>query len=205
MSSFRVVWIPGGFACRVRAERALRDAARELKLTPRLRRVTVVVRPRPGRDEAHVLWRAVGRRVDARVVVDLGHFLTPAGRRALGKSGLLASELPLRRYSDRAARAAFLHELSHVADHVRRGIDGNAVPPRRWASFNEAWNVWIDGRLHRRGRPALSRGERLAAFHHTFGRRGRSRHRVLPVFDRLWRAVRLSQRDLLEAVEMLVG
>jgi len=205
MSSYRITWIPGAFAGRERAERALRDAARTLRLTPALRRVTVVVRPRPGGDEAHVLWRAAGRRVDVRLVIDLGNFLTPAGRRALGKSGLTAANFPLRRYSERAARAAFLHELSHVADHVRRGIDGSVVPPRRWASFNEAWNVWIDGRLHRRGRPALSRGERLAAFHVTFARPGRSRRRVVPVFDRLWRAVRLSQRDLLEAVELLVG
>lgn len=205
MSTFRILWIPGGFACRDRAERALRDAARTLRLTPRLRRITVVVRPRPGDDEAHVLWRAVGRRVDVRIVVDLGHFLTPAGRRALGKSGLTAGCVPPRRYSDRAARAAFLHELSHVADHVRRGIDGSVVPPRRWASFNEAWNVWIDGRLSRRGRPGLTRRERLAAFHHTFGRPGRPHRRVEPVFDRLWRADRLSQRDLLAAVELLVG
>jgi hypothetical protein len=205
MPSFHVLWIPGAFAGRERAERALRDAARALKLTPRLRRVSVVVRPRPGCDDAHVTWRAVGRRVDARIVVDLGNFLTPAGRRALARSGTTAAMLPARRYSDRAARAAFLHELSHVADHVRRGIDGSVVPPRRWASFNEAWNVWIDGRLCRRGRPGLTRRERLAAFHHTFARRGRARVHVVPVFERLWRAVRLSQRDLLEAVELLVG
>ncbi len=205
MSSYRIVWIPGGFACRERAERALRDAARTLRLTRHLRRLTVVVRPRPQGDEAHVVWRAVGRRVDVRVVVDLGNFLTPAARRARGLCGLTARGFPLGRYSERAARAAFLHELSHVADHVRRGIDGSVVPPRRWASFNEAWNVWIDGRLHRRGRPGLTRGERLAAFHHTFARPGRARCRVEPVFDRLWRADRLSQRDLLEAVELLVG
>ena len=205
MPSFRLHWIPGAFAYRARGERALRDAARALRLTARLRRVTVVIRPRPGSDEAHVLWRRVGRRVDVRLVVDLGHFLTPAGRRALGRSGVPATAVPARRYSDRGARAAFFHELSHVADQVRRGIDCSVVPPRRWASFNEVWNVWIDGRLSRGGRPALRRGERLAAFDHTFGRRGRSRRRTLRVFDRLWRAHRLSQRDLLDAVEMLVG
>jgi hypothetical protein len=205
MSSFQVLWIPGAFVYRARAERSLRDAARTLRLTPRLRRITVVVRPRPGSDEAHVLWRSVGGRVEARIVVDLGHFLTAAGRRALGRSAVTAATMPARRYSDQAARAAFFHELSHVADQVCRGIDGSAVPPRRWASFNEAWNVWIDGRLRRGGRPALKRGERLAAFHHTFGRRGRSRRRVLPLFNRLWRAHRLSQRDLLAVVEMLVG
>ena len=205
MAALHILWIPGAFAYRRRAERALRAAVRELRLASRLRRLVVVVRGRPGGDEAHVLWRMAGRRVDVRIVVDLGHFLTPDGRRALGKSGVGANDAPARRYSDRAARTAFLHELSHVADHVCRGIDGSVVPPRRWASFNEAWNVWIDGRLARRGRPGLTRRERLAAFHHTFGRRGRPRRRVLPVFERLWRAVRLSQRDILDAVDILVG
>ena len=205
MSACRIVFIPGAFAYRERAERALRAVARSLRLAPRLRRVTVVVRPRLGHDDAHVLWRAVGRRVDVRLVVDLGHFLTADGRQALARSGLTAADVPARRYSDRAARSAFFHELSHVADHVCRGIDGSVVPPRRWAPFNEAWNVWIDGRLHRRGRPGLTRRQRLAAFRHTFGRRGGAGDRPHPLFDRLWHATRLTQRDLLAAVEVLVG
>ncbi len=205
MSACRIVFIPGAFAYRERAERALRAVARTLRLAPRLRRVTVVVRPRPGSDEAHVLWRAVGRRVDVRIVVDLGHFLTAAGRIAVARAGYTAADVPARRFSERSTRSAFFHELSHVADHVARGIDGSVVPPRRWAPFNEAWNVWIDGRLHRRGRPGLTRRERLAAFRTTFGRRGASRGRPHPLFDRLWRATRLTQRDLLEVVEVLVG
>ena len=205
MSACRVTFIPGAFAYRERAERALRGVARTLRLAPHLRRVTVVVRSRPGGDEAHVLWRAVGRRVDVRIVVDLGNFLTADGRAVLARAGHTAADVPARRFSERAARAAFFHELSHVADHVVHGIDGSVVPPRRWAPFNEAWNVWIDGRLHRRGRPGLTRRERLAAFRHTFGRRAASRGRPHPLFDRLWRATRLTQRDLLAAVEVLVG
>jgi len=196
---------PGAFAYRERAGRALREVARVLGLAPHLRRVTVVVRPNPGSDEAHVLWRAVGRRVDVRIVVDLGHFLTADGRRALARAGVGPADAPKRRYSDVSTRAAFYHELSHVADFVRRGIDGSVVPPRRWAPFNEAWNVWIDGRLHRRGRPGLTRRERLAQFRTTFGRRAAARGRPHPLFDALWRATRLTQRDLLAVVEVLVG
>jgi hypothetical protein len=79
------------------------------------------------------------------------------------------------------------------------------VPRGRWAPFNEVWNVWIDGRLSRRGQPALLKRERWAAFRHTFGRQGRTHAGPRRVFNRLWRAERLSQRDLLEAVEVLVG
>ena len=141
-----------------------------------------------------------------RLVVDLGHFLTADGRQALARSGLSAADVPARRYSDRAARSAFFHELSHVADHVCRGIDGSVVPPRRWAPFNEAWNVWIDGRLHRRGRARADAAPAPGRVPpHVRPPRRRRGDRPHPLFDRLWRATRLSQRDLLAAVEVLVG
>jgi len=92
-----------------------------------------------------------------------------------------------------------------VKDSLAYGIDSSALPRGRWASFNEAWNVWIDGRLARRGLPSLTRSERWREFHHTFKPTARARARTRRVFDRLWRAEVLSQRDLLEAVEMLVG
>ena len=79
------------------------------------------------------------------------------------------------------------------------------VPRGRWASFNEAWNVWIDGRLARRGTPSLTRNERWTAFHGEFRRRGRRRAWFARIFDHLWRADRLSQQDLLDAVDVLVG
>ncbi len=204
MSRFTIRWEPAGFVYHVRAERALREVARGLGLSRRLGRVIVSVRPSIATDEAVVIWRE-GRRVALRIDVDLGNFLTADGRRALARSGLRHDDVPARRYSDRTTRATFLHELSHVADALRHGIDSNDVPRGRWAPFNEAWNVWIDGRLTRRGEPALSKGERWAAFRHTFARRGRPRVWSRLVFDRLWRAEKLSQRDLLDAVELLVG
>ena len=204
MSRFTIRFEPAGFVYRERAERALREVAHGLGLARRLGRVLVHVRPSIATDDAVVVWRE-GRRVALKIDIDLGNFLTARGRRALANSGLGHLDVPKRRYSDRTARATFLHELSHVADALRHGIDSNDVPRGRWAPFNEAWNVWIDGRLARRGEPALTKRQRWAAFDHTFGRRGRPRVWSRLVFDRLWRAEKLSQRDLLDAVELLVG
>lgn len=204
MKRFTIRWEPEDFACRDRAEAALRDVARDLGLARRIAHVTLRVRPRIATDEAIVAWRE-GRLVSLRLETDLGNFLTARGRRALCKSGLGPCDLPRRRYSDRTVRGTFLHELSHVADALRHGIDSNDVPRGRWAPFNEVWNVWIDGRLARRGEPALTKRERWHTFRHTFDARGRTRVGSRRVFDRLWRAERLSQRDLLEAVELLVG
>ena len=205
MKRFLVRWEPDNFTCRDRAEAALREVAQGLGLARKIGHATIRVRPRPGGDEAIVAWREGRRRVSLRLEIDLGNFLTPGGRRALGRMAMGAGDLPRRRYSDRAARATFLHELSHFADALRHGIDSNEVPRGRWAPFNEVWNVWIDGRLSRRGEPGLLKRERWAAFRHTFWHRGRARVGSRHIFDRLWRAERLSQRDLLEAVELLVG
>ncbi len=88
------------------------------------------------------------------------------------------------------------------------GIDSRRLPRGRWAPFNEAWNVWIDGRLWRRGTPALRPTERWHEFRATFPgarRRGRAGARSRAVFNQLWRADVLTQRDLLDAVDALVG
>ncbi len=188
MALFSVSWIPGGFVHREPAEAALRDVARRLALSEALAAVRVRVTPHSDHDHARVSW-VEAPRLRVRIDSDLGNFLTPA-------SG---------RFSPRAARAIFLHELSHVRDSLAYGIDSSALPRGRWVPFNEAWNVWIDGRLSRRGLPALTRRERWREFHDTFapppGRSARARQ----VFSRLWRAEVLSQRDLLDAVEALVG
>ncbi len=205
MRSLSVRFEPAGFAYREPAERALHEVARSLGLGRRLGTITVVLRPSLQGDEGFVAWREVGGRAIVRLELDLGNFLTARGRRALGRSGHTALSLPRRRYSDCTARRTFLHELSHVADALRHGIDSNDVPKGRWAPFNEAWNVWIDGRLARRGTPSLTRRERWAAFHGEFRRRGRRRAWFASIFNRLWRADRLSQQDLLDAVDVLVS
>jgi hypothetical protein len=205
MSPLVITWAPAGFAYREPAEAALREVVKRLGLTRRVRSIVVVVRPRIKGDEGIVAWREGRHRTSIRMYLDLGNFLTPDGRKSLARSGHTPCSIPRVRYSGRAFRATAFHELSHVADALTHGIDSNDVPRGRWATFNEVWNVWIDGRLRRRGSPTLTRRERLRAFHHTFGRRGRTRRRSLQVFNRLWSADRLSQRDLLEAVEILVG
>ncbi|MGH7726792.1 MAG: hypothetical protein ACREOU_15305 [Candidatus Eiseniibacteriota bacterium] len=205
MSSVSVQFEPAGFAYREPAGRALLEVVRGLGLARRITSLTVAVRPNLQGDEGFVAWREVRGRAIVRIELDLGNFLTARGRRALARSGHTAISVPRRRYSDCTARRTFLHELSHVADALRHGIDSNDVPRGRWASFNEAWNVWIDGRLARRGTPSLTRSERWTAFHGEFRRRGRRRAWFARIFDRLWRADRLSQQDLLDAVDVLVG
>ena len=204
MRAVPILWVPLGFRYRDRAEPRVREIVSALGLARRLESIAIVVRPHIERDEGVVAWRE-GRRTAVRIYLDLGNFLPPAGRKALARSGLSATNLPLRRYSDRTFQATLYHELSHVADSLRHGIDSSDVPRGRWASFNEAWNVWIDGRLTRRGSPALTRGERLESFHHTFVRPGRRGAHYRAIFNRLWRADKLSQEDLLHAVEVLVG
>ena len=199
-----IVWQPAGFAYREPAEAAVHEVVRALGLGRRVRSISISFRPRLDRDHGVVAWRE-GRRTEVKMFLDLGNLLTRDGRRALGRSGLTAATLPRRRYSGRTFRTTLYHELSHVADALRHGIDSNDVPRGRWGPFNEAWNVWIDGRLTRRGSPVLSRGERLDSFRLAFARRGRRRAHHRAVFNRLWRAEKLSQRDLLEAVDSLVG
>lgn len=205
MRSPTVRFEPAGFAYREPAERALLEIARDLYLLHRLRAITVVLRPSLGTDEGFVDWSEHRGRATVLLTLDLGNFLTADGRRALLRSGHTAASLPRRRYSDKTARITFRHELSHVADALRHGIDSSEVPKSRWAPFNEAWNVWIDGRLWRRGTPTLTRGERWDEFQNTFRRRGRKRAWFASIFDRLWRADRLSQQDLLDAVDVLVS
>jgi len=204
MTAERVHFTPIDFTYRRRAEACLDDVVRQLGLTRRLARVHVRVLPDAVGDAARVAW--VERpRLEVRLVTDLGNFLTPHGRFAVAR--LPAGAKPSgNRFSARAARALFRHELSHVADGVRFGIDSSGLSPARWGPFNEAWNVWIDGRLWRRGTPALHPAERWREFRATFPgarRRGLAGARSRAVFDRLWRADVLSQADLLDAVAAL--
>jgi hypothetical protein len=207
MRPFRVTIVPQDFPLAARLEQALRAAAKTLGLERRLVRVSVRLRPRLDGDLAHVRWHAEGAKLAVRIDADLGNFLSVRSRRlARGRprfAGSARRSFPARRWSEHEARATFLHELAHVADELFFGIDASAVAPRRRDPFHEAWNVWIDGRLARRGRPALSRAARLREFRRSLGRRA-GRPAVRPAFERLWSARRLEQRDLLDVVERLV-
>src|SRR5258706_1161972 len=128
-----VEWTPGEFAYRIRAEACLADVVRHLGLSARVARWRVRVLPRPAGDAARVAW-SEGARADVRLVTDLGNFLTPDGRRALAYLPADAP-LPMRRFSPRATRALFLHELSHVRDGLAYGIDSSRLPRGHWAPF----------------------------------------------------------------------
>lgn len=193
---------PPDFSYGELARGILDEVLGRLRLRSKIASVRCIVRPRHDRDDGVIAWTN-GSRLRVRLYLDAGNFLTPRGRRALAREAPPLSSLPRRRFSARTLRSTLLHEFSHVADEISFGIRTERVPRRRWADFNEAWNVWIDGRLSRRGTHGVRRDERLRLFRLTFARPGRrfAHHRVL--FDRLWRAERLSHEDLLEAAGRL--
>jgi hypothetical protein len=212
MPPYHVSIVPRDFVLAARVERSLRSAVAAFALGPRLRNVTVRLHPRLGGDDAHVRWHRRGSRVDVRLDVDLGNFLTARSRRrerlldARTPAGCprVRRPFPARRWSERGARATFLHEMTHVADELFRGIDATHVDKHTLDSFHEAWNVWIDGRLARRGSAALPRRERWREFRRAIGRRASARRGAVRAFDRLWGARRLRQHDLVDVVERLL-
>jgi hypothetical protein len=208
----RVTWRPPAFAFALRAQATLIDVVDDLGLRPSLDTIDVRVRPFPGGDQGAIAW--VGRRrMRVELDLDVGNFLTRQGRRALhsrarlpraeGRPAVDLRALPAARFSRRALAATLYHEFAHVADDLAYGIHSAAVPPARRAAFNEAWNVWIDGRLARAGAPGIQRAERWALFRHTFAARGRRRRRHQAIFDRLWRSERLSRAELLDLAQRL--
>jgi hypothetical protein len=181
-------WRPRGFAFAAVSESLIRRVVGDLGLASRVVRVHVVVRPRPCGDDASVEWS--GRcRVRVWLRLDAGNFLTAAGR-----------------FSRRTLAATLYHEFGHVADDVAHGIHAAGLGPGRQPGFNEAWNVWIDGRLARRGSPGVRRAERWRHFLRTFPprRRGRGGTRGRrQEFAALWGAIRLSRDDLEQAARRL--
>jgi hypothetical protein len=208
-AGLRLVWRPRSFAFAAASAELIRRVVEDLGLAPRLARVEVVVRPRPRGDDACIEWSGRGR-LRVRLRLDAGNFLTAAGRRACAARRTGMSTLPPRRFSRRALAATLYHEFGHVADDVALGIHAGGVETRRQPGFNEAWNVWIDGRLARRGIPGVPRGERwrhfLRAFppprHAAAGRPAECGHRR--EFAALWGAARLS-RSALEAAARRLG
>jgi hypothetical protein len=207
-----VTWRPPAFAFALRAQATLIEVVEDLGLRTSLDTVDVLVRPFPGGDDGAITW--VGRRrMRVELALDVGNFLTRQGRRALhdrarlpraaGRAAVDLGALPAARFSRRALAATLYHEFAHVADDLAYGIHSAAVPPARRAAFNEAWNVWIDGRLARSGVPGIQRAERWALFRHTFAARGLRRRRQRAIFDRLWHSERMSRAELLDVAQRL--
>ncbi len=195
----RIYWSPETFVFRDRAEAILRGALSRMRLAPLLREVHVHVHVDDFGDEAHIQW-SVAKPYTVYLQLDMGNFLTRDGRRVLGRAKTHHSQISGRRFSRRTFEGTILHELSHLRDDVVHGIDCWKIPRALRDAFNEVWNVWIDGRLRRRGHPTVTKKERRAIFRDLFGRvRGR-KHQV---FETLWRAERLSHQDLVRHMEAI--
>lgn len=194
----RVRWQPQAFPLRGPAEAVLRDALHELSLEDVVREVNVFVDGANREDHAYIEWNGHDHST-ARLFFAIGNFVTRERRRAWARTwGRRAGTLPVApaHFSRRSFAEACLHELLHLRDDHELGIDLSGHPERDREALNELWNVWIDGRLNRRGLPATPRGERRGIYRRTlsalpgFGGRGER------VFRALWRADHLEPGEL---------
>jgi hypothetical protein len=92
-----------------------------------------------------------------------------------------------------------------LKDDHESGVDLSEHPERDREALNELWNVWIDGRLSRRGLPAMSRAERRRVFARTLGTAPGYARRGERVFRALWRADHLGPRELRAFLDELQG
>jgi len=196
--ALRVRWQPPDFPLRDGAERVLRDSIRELGLAGVLRDVHVHVDLRNRDDHAYIEWNTHDHRT-VRLSFALGNFVTTARRRAWARTwGRRAGTPPVlpRQFSAKSFAEACLHELSHLRDDHEEGVDLAAHPEQEREALNELWNVWIDGRLNRRGLPAMTRAERHRVYVRTLRHYPRFTRRGERVFTALWTADHLGPREL---------
>lgn len=198
LDTLRIRWHPRDFALRSSAERVLRAAVRELALEHVVRDLHVRVDAENRDDHAYIEWNTHDHRA-ARLSFAIGNFVTRARRRAWARTwGKRPGMPPLstRQFSARSFSEACLHELSHLRDDHQSGVDLTGAPPCDREALNELWNVWIDGRLNRRGLPAMTRGERRRVYVRTLRGAPRFRARGERVFQALWNADHLGPREL---------
>jgi hypothetical protein len=149
-------------------------------------------------DHAYIEWNTHDHRA-ARLSFALGNFVTPARRRAWARTwGRRAGTPPVlpRQFSRKCFAEACLHELFHLRDDHEAGVDLAAHPEEDREALNELWNVWIDGRLHRRGLPAMTRRERHRVFVRTLAHYPRFARRGERIFKALWTADHLGPKEL---------
>jgi hypothetical protein len=196
--SLRVRWHPADFPLRGPAEAVLRECVRELGLAGVVHDLSVSVDLRNRDDHAYIEWNTHDHRA-ARLWFALGNFVTLGRRRAWSRTwSRRAGAPPLepRHFSARSFAEGCLHELCHLKDDHESGVDLSGHPERDREALNELWNVWIDGRLNRRGLPAISRAERRRVFARTLERAPRYGEVGERVFRALWRADHLGPREL---------
>jgi hypothetical protein len=194
----RVRWQPPEFPFRARAEAVLRDAVRELGLAGVVHDLQVAVDLANRDDHAYIEWNTHDHRA-ARLSFAVGNFVTRDRRRAWARTwGRRAGLPPLapRHFSARAFAEACLHELSHLKDDHESGVDLSSCPEDDREIFNELWNVWIDGRIHRRGLPAMTRAERRRVYARTIAHLPGYRGKGERIFSALWRADHLGPAEL---------
>jgi hypothetical protein len=204
---FHVRWQPPDFALRREAEEVLQDAIRELGLRGVVHDVQIFVDMANRDDHAYIEWNTHDHRA-ARLWFALGNFVTRARRRSWTRTWSRrpgAPPLTPRQFSRRSFAEACLHELCHLKDDHESGVDLSEHPERDREALNELWNVWIDGRLSRRGLPAMSRAERRRVFARTLGTAPGYARRGERVFRALWRADHLGPRELRAFLDELQG
>jgi hypothetical protein len=205
--TLRIRWVPSEFPLRTAADAVLREAVRELGLRRVVSDLHVHVDLSNRDDHAYIEWNTHDRST-ARLSFAVGNFVTRARRRAWARTWARRTGVPPlqpRQFSARSFAEACLHELSHLRDDHESGVDLSGHPEADREALNELWNVWIDGRLNRRGLPAMTRGERRRVFGRTLGTKARYAERGERVFRALWRADHLGPRELLAYLEELKG
>jgi hypothetical protein len=205
--SVRVRWQPPDFVLREPAEAALIEALHETGLASVVRDVHVLVDLGNRDDHAYIEWNTHDHRV-ARLTFALGNFVTPERRRAWRRTWARRPGPPPlvpAQFSRRSFLEACLHELYHLKDDHESGVDLSGHPERDREALNELWNVWIDGRLNRRGLPAMMRGERHRIYRRTLGRAGGYGAKGERIFQALWTADHLGPLELRAYLTELEG
>ncbi len=203
--SLRIRWSPQDFPLRAAADQVLRESVRELGLRRVVQDLHVHVDMANRDDHAYIEWNTHDHRT-ARLSFAVGNFVTRTRRRTWARTWARRSGVPPlmpRQFSARSFAEACLHELCHLRDDHESGVDLSGHPEADREALNELWNVWIDGRLNRRGLPAMSRGERRRVFSRTLGGQARYADRGERVFRALWRADHLGPRELVAYLEEL--
>lgn len=197
-SELHVRWQPPDFALRREAEAVLADSVRELGLAGVIHDLQVYVDMANRDDHAYIEWNTHDHRA-ARLWFALGNFVTHARRRSWRRTWSRRPGAPPlfpRQFSRRSFAEACLHELCHLKDDHESGVDLSGHPDRDREALNELWNVWIDGRLNRRGLPAMSRAERRRVFARTLEHNPGYAGKGERVFRALWRADHLGPKEL---------
>ena len=205
--SLVIRWRPADFALREVADPVLRAAVHELGLEGVIEELQVWIDMTNRDDHAYIEWNMHDHRT-ARLSFALGNFVTRARRRAwrrvwARRAG--APPIPIRQFSKRSFAEGCLHELSHLKDDHESGIELARYPEREREALNELWNVWIDGRLHRRGLPAMSRSERHGIYSRTLSECPGYASRGERIFRALWRADHLKPQELQSYLRELLG